>query len=317
MPLKLKAVRIEPATSRVRRVEFAAADGSPLPAFTAGAHIDVELGNGEARSYSLLNDPRETHRYVIGVLREEAGKGGSAWMHDTLKQGDILDSSGPLNHFPVNEAGQHHILIAGGIGVTPLIAMAHRLNAIGAHYRFHYCARARQEAAFVEEIETLAGDRLTLHLDGGDPARGLDVTELLRQRPPAAHVYVCGPAGLIRAVRETTPDWPKGTVHYELFHGDEAAVAPRSSDRAFNVVLNKTGRTIHIPADKKILDVLKAEGLKVKVLCTEGFCGTCRVKLLSGLADHRDDVLTDRERTKFIQVCVSRAMPGETLVLDL
>ncbi len=317
MSLKLKTHKIEAATQRVRMVELVSAEGGALPAFTAGAHIDLELGHGEVRSYSLLNNPGESHRYVIGVLREEPGKGGSAWVHDQLKQGDILESSEPVNQFPINEAGGRHILIAGGIGVTPLIAMAHRLNTMGAEYQFHYSARTTDEAAFIGDITTLAGDKLKLHLDGGDPAKGLDVKALLGNRPSAAHVYVCGPAGLIRTVRETTKDWPKGTVHYELFHGDEAAVAPRSTDTAFDVVLNKTGRTIHIPADKKILDILKDEGFKIKVLCTEGVCGTCKVKLISGKADHRDDVLTKREQEKFIQVCVSRAMPGETLVLDL
>ena len=317
MPLQLRVHSIRKAAPRVVEIDLRAADGGALPAFTAGAHIDLVLGNGIERSYSLLNDPREAHRYVTGVLRETDSKGGSVWLHDNLKPGDLLTSSEPINHFPLNEAGGHHILIAGGIGITPLLSMAHRLNAISADYRLHYCARTRDEAAFVAEAEALAGSKLTMHCSGGDMAKRLDVGTLLKQRPAAAHVYVCGPVDLVRAAREATSDWPKGSVHYELFHGDEAATAPRSTDQAFDVVLQKSGRTIQIPPDKKILEVLKAEGYKIKTLCTDGVCGTCKVKLVSGLADHRDEVLTDEEREKFIQVCVSRAMPGETLVLDL
>lgn len=317
MSLQLKVHALRHVAPRVIEIDLRSADGVALPAFSAGAHIDLTLGNGMERSYSLLNDPAETHRYVTGILRENDSKGGSTWIHDELKVGAVLTSSEPINHFPLNEAGAHHILIAGGIGVTPLLAMAHRLNAMGADYQFHYCARTRDDAAFAPELESLAGTRLTMHCTGGDAAKRFDVAAFLQQRPPAAHVYVCGPLDLIRAVRETTPDWPKGSVHYELFHGDEAATAPRSTDQPFDVVLQKSGRTIHIPASSKILDVLKAEGYKIKTLCTDGVCGTCKVKLVSGLADHRDEVLTDEEREKFIQVCVSRAMPGETLVLDL
>lgn len=317
MPVQLSVRRIHKVAPRVNEIELVAADGSPLPAFTAGAHLELTLGNGLERSYSLLNDPSETSRYVIAVLREADSKGGSAWLHEHLREGDELAASAPINHFPLNEAGTHHILIAGGIGVTPLIAMAHRLKALGADYQFHYCARSRADAAYVGELETLAGPRLRLHCSGGDRERRLDVAALLRERPPAAHVYVCGPIDLVRAVREATLEWPKGSVHFELFHGDEAATAPRSSDQAFDVILQRSGRTITIPADRKILDVLKAEGYKIKTLCTDGVCGTCKVKLLAGIADHRDEVLTDEERESFIQVCVSRAMPGQTLVLDL
>lgn len=317
MSLQLTVSRIVVAAPQVRMIEFVNAQGGALPAFTAGAHIDLTMGNGVERSYSLMNDPAQTQRYQIAVLRESDSQGGSAWLHESLKEGDTLTSSEPLNHFPLNEAGGHHILIAGGIGVTPMIAMAHRLNAIGAPYQFHYCARSAQSAPFLTELKALCGERLHCVFTEGDPAQRLDLRALLAQRPSAAHVYVCGPIDMVRTVREATADWPKGSVHFELFHGDEAATAPRSGDQAFDIVLNKAGRTLHVPADKKILEVLKAEGFKIKVLCTDGVCGTCKVKLISGKADHRDEVLTDEEREKFIQVCVSRAMPGETLTLDI
>ena len=313
----LKVTSIDNPAPRVRRVEFAAADGGALPGFTAGAHVDLALGNGEERSYSLLNDQGETRRYVIAVLRETESRGASSFIHDALRVGDVLQSSDPINHFALSEAGAFSLLIAGGIGVTPLMSMAARLREIGKPYTLHYCARSREEAAFADELEKRHGQRLKLTFDGGDPARSLDVAALVATRPAAGHVYVCGPSGLIRAAREAARDWPKGTVHYELFKGSEDDVAIRKNDRAFDIVLKKAGRTLAIPADKTILDVLKAEGIKIKTLCRDGVCGTCTVKLISGKADHRDDYLGEDERETAIQVCVSRAMPGETLVLDL
>jgi len=315
--LALRVARIAAATPRIKSVELVSAAGGPLPAFTAGAHIDLALGNGETRSYSLLNPPTETGRYAIAVLRETDSRGGSTFVHDQLREGDVLESSGPTNNFPLNEAGERHILIAGGIGITPLMSMSRRLAARGAEFTLHYCARSRVEAAFIDELEAALGSRLAAHFDGGDVARGLDVAALLKERPAAGHVYVCGPPGLIRAVREAAAHWPKGTVHYELFRGSEADVAPRSGDQAFDVVLTRAGRTLHVPADKSILQALAEAGIKVKTLCREGVCGTCRVGLVAGRADHRDEVLTDEERERNIQVCVSRALPGEMLVLDL
>ncbi len=315
--LNLEVASIAAVTPSIRQIELTLPDGGALPAFTAGAHIDVCLGNGQERSYSLLNDPAETHRYLIAILREADSRGGSVWVHDHLRAGDRLVSSAPINNFPLNEAGETHILIAGGIGITPLKAMAHRLIAHSANFALHYCARDEARAAYLAELRALLGERLHSHLDGGDIARGLDVAKLLSSRPPAAHVYVCGPAGLIRAVREAARDWPKGTVHYELFRGSEADIAPRSTDQPFEIRLARADKTLLVPAGQSILQVLRANGIKVKTLCTEGVCGTCRVGLLGGKADHRDEVLTDEQREHAIQVCVSRAMPGETLILDL
>ena len=304
-------------TPRIRTLEFVAAEGRALPAFTAGAHIDIELGNGEERSYSLLNDQSETHRYVVAVLREVGGRGGSAWMHDVLRPGDILRCSAPLNNFRLSEAAERHILIAGGIGITPILSMAARLKELQRDYVLHYCTREPWEAAFADEIAARHGDRAKFYFDDGDPSQGLGVASLLRTRPASTHVYVCGPASLIRATTEAGREWPKGTVHYELFKGSDADIVPRSSDQPFDVVLERAGKTLTVPADRSILDVLKGEGISVKSLCREGVCGTCRVGVISGKVDHRDDCLDDEERDEAMQICVSRAMPGETLVLDL
>ncbi len=318
MPLLLKVDRIDAATPQIRRIELSPADRKALPAFTAGAHIDVTLPIGETRSYSLLNDQSGApDRYVIGVLRESEGTGGSAYIHDKLAVGDVLEASPPSNDFALYEAGEVNVLIAGGIGVTPMMAMAARLAEIRRGYTLYYCARSADVAAFLPELRARHGERLLTHFDGGDPARALDVKTLLGTRLPGMHVYVCGPMGLIRAVVTAAVDWPKGTVHYELFKGSAADLAPVNTNQPFDVVLKKAGKTFTVPPDKSILEVLKAEGFRVKTLCTAGRCGTCRVGYLSGKVDHRDDILDDDERQEFLQVCVSRAMPGETLVLDL
>jgi vanillate O-demethylase ferredoxin subunit len=315
--LQLKVAHIEATTPRIRRIELSSVDGSALPAFTAGAHIDIEMPNEETRSYSLLNDCGEKHRYVLGVLREPESLGGSAYLHDKLEVGGVLTASTPSNDFPLYEAAEANILIAGGIGVTPMMSMAARLAELGRDYTLHYCARSADEAAFLDELRARHGDHLETHFDGGDPTRGLDVKALLGARRPGAHVYVCGPIGLIRDTIAAAADWPQGTVHYELFKGNAADLAFEKSDQPFDIVLKKACKTFTVPADKSILAVLRAEGFKIKTLCTTGRCGTCRVTYLSGKVDHRDDVLDDDERATVLQVCVSRAMPGETLVLDL
>ena len=314
---KLRVTRIDTITPRIRRVELQNAEGGELPAFTAGAHIDVELSNGEARSYSLLNDASERNRYVLGVLREQDGTGGSAWIHDHLKVGDVLTAQPPSNDFPLDEEGGHHILIAGGIGITPFMSMDARLASVGKSYALHYCARSAAEAAFGDELSARHNSQLKFHFDGGNPANGLDLRSLLAVRPPAAHVYVCGPTGLIRAVREAAKDWPEGMVHFELFKGSAKDTEPVSNDQPFEIVLKRANLTLTVPADKSILQVVRGAGIKVKTLCTRGTCGTCRVGLISGKVEHRDEVLDDDEKDSFLQVCVSRAMPGETLVLDL
>jgi vanillate O-demethylase ferredoxin subunit len=290
--------------------------GGRLPEWTPGAHIDLVLDKRLVRQYSLCGTRTDPAVWQVAVLRLPESQGGSAMIHDNVRPGQRLLTRGPRNNFPIVEADEYR-LIAGGIGITPLMSMSRRLAARGAAFTLHYCAKSRAEAAFIEELEAALGSHLVAHFDGGDIARGLAVAALLRERPAAGHVYVCGPPGLIRAVREAAAHWPKGTVHYELFRGSEADIAPRSGDQAFDVVLRRAGRTLRVPADKSILQALAEAGIKIKTLCKEGVCGTCRVGLVEGRAEHRDEVLTDEERERHIQVCVSRALPGETLVLDL
>lgn len=308
---------VETVAPRIKSFELTDPAGGQLPPFTAGAHVDITLPNGLVRSYSLLNDSRERDRYVIAVLHEEAGGGGSAWVHESLRPGDTLSIAAPQNRFEIDEGGDHNILIAGGIGITPILSMAERFDELGIDYRLIYCTRNREETAFGTHIEQRHGARATLHHNGGVRERRLDVDALLRVREPGTHVYVCGPPDLITAVRQAAREWPQGTVHFELFGAVRADAGAAAENRPFDVHLRKRNVTLHVPADRSILDVLAANDIRVRAVCRDGFCGTCTTRYLAGNVEHRDGVLDEEGRKSTIQVCVSRALPGDTLVLDL
>ena len=315
--LELTVSRVEALTSDIRMFTLTPANGVALPAFEAGAHIDLFTGNGLRRSYSMVNDPEESHRYVIGVLREKDGTGGSDWIHDNLTSGGTIRVTPPLNHFALAEEAAHHTLIAGGIGITPLLAMGYRLRRIGARFTLHYCTRSAAETAFRDEVDTVFGANVTYHHDGGDPAKGIDLAQTLAERPKGGHLYLCGPAGLTASAREHAAHWPRETVHYELF-----APATEPLDRiddAFEVVLSRQGVTLEVPAGKSILEVVREAGYDRDSSCEAGICSTCETRLLGGRADHRDDVLSDAEKDSdaLIMICVSRARDGETLILDI
>ena len=321
--LKIKVERLQQLTSGIKKFEFVSLDNRDLPRFTAGAHLDFHLENGLIRSYSLANNPKEINRYVTAVLREEAGAGGSKFMHDNVSVGDELKVTGPSNNFELSDIANKHILLGGGIGITPLMAMGYELmsNSIPCH--LHYCTRSREETAFIEEVEEIFGDNLTFYHDGGNPAEGIDLEATLANQPKGAHLYICGPAGLLKAAREITNHWDKGSVHFELFQSintqDEMELAEQrnSANLEFEVELAQSGITLLIPEDKSILQVLWENNIEVLHACEEGWCGNCIVDHLGGGVDHRDEVLDDLERETKMQVCVSRALPGEKIILDL
>jgi len=315
--LILKVRAIAELTPRIRSFELVpTARGETLPGFTAGAHLTVHLPSGLERQYSLCNDPAERHRYCIAVQREEDGRGGSREMFRDVHVGDAVTVGLPRNHFPLHEddAGEP-VLIAGGIGVTPILAMARRLAAAGRRFSMLYLARDPESTAFAEEFSTFAamGAEIRIHHDGGDPARAFDLAGFFRSLPEAAHVYCCGPAGLMAAVA-ALGEGRGERLHFEHFANDDAA--PRSGDRAFTVVLARSGREIAVPADRTILEVLLEAGLDVDYSCTEGTCGTCITRLIDGEPDHRDLVLLPEERDGNVVICCSRAK-GERLTLDL
>jgi vanillate O-demethylase ferredoxin subunit len=291
-----------------------------LPAFEAGAHIDLLLPTPQGplmRQYSLCNDPRETHRYVVGVGFDANGRGGSRWIHESLTVGQTLQVGRPRNHFPLAETAPKNVLIAGGIGVTPLLAMARRLSAIGAPWTLYYCVRTPERAAFLDVLRALPG-RVIPVFDGEPGVTGLDIAALARAEAPDTHLYCCGPAPMMQAfglaVRGRAPD----TVHQEWFAAPAGDAAHAPSDGGFDVHLARSGHTVRVPPDRSILEVLSTQGIEVPFACEQGVCGSCETRVLAGRCQHRDLILSEAERdaNDRMLICVSRC-DGDSLTLDL
>jgi ferredoxin-NADP reductase len=288
-----------------------------LPRFTAGAHVAVRVAPGLLRDYSLWNDPAERRRYCIAVLREKEGHGSNR-LHEQARVGDLLEVSWPRNFFPLVEEAERHWLIAGGIGITPIMAMIAELKRRRADFHLHYCSRVPERTAFREELSLLAATgRATFHYDGGDPARGLDIVALLRDPPLGTHLYYCGPAGLMDAVARAATHWPPRTVHCEYFKGPAAATPEMvGEDLPFRVRLAKSGREYEVRADESIARALRRHGIKVNTSCELGYCGTCLTRYLAGEPDFRDQILRPDDRKRYVLACCTRAK-GELLELDL
>ena len=309
------ARRVEEAEG-ICSFELVAQDGDALPAFSAGAHIDVHVAPGLIRQYSLSNDPAERHRYRIAVLREPTSRGGSAGMHDGVKTGDVLRISSPRNHFALAEAPRS-LLLAGGIGVTPIMAMARALHAQGRPFEMHYCGRSASRMAFLDEIES-SGFSSCVALHAGDVlAQKFDAQSVLADPREDTQLYVCGPAGFMDHVMETAKchGWAEEQLHREYFAGKETALA---TDGSFEIRLARNGLSCQVPAGKTVIEVLAAHGVEVPTSCEAGVCGTCLTRVLEGTPDHRDTFLTDAERAANDQFtpCCSRAL-SPLLVLDL
>ncbi|HSS29160.1 MAG TPA: PDR/VanB family oxidoreductase [Usitatibacter sp.] len=288
-----------------------------LTPFTAGSHLLVTTPNGREREYSICNSPTERHRYLIAVKREPAGGGGSASMIDELHAGTRLEAVGPRNHFPLHEEASSHLLIAGGIGITPLRAMALQLAKREADFELIYLTRSAEVTAFLQDLSSpeWAG-RVRIHHDGGDPSRGLPLASLLAERKGNAHLYCCGPRGLMRAVRAAASRWPAAALHFEDFGTSPVEPSGSASDTEFTVRLVRSGICVGVPKDVTILEAIRRSGVPVPSSCESGTCGTCRTRLIEGTADHRDFVLGEDEQQDEIMICVSRAVSSE-LVLDL
>ncbi len=317
LELLVRQIRLE--ARNIHSYELVHPLGEDLPAFEAGAHVDVQVGDGLLRQYSLSNAPGERHRYVIGVLRDEQGRGGSRALHETWRVGRRVRVSEPRNHFALRPGAHRVLLLAGGIGVTPLKAMAHQLHAQGADYALHYCARDAQCVAFADALrESLDPARVHLHLDGGDPARGLDIAALLeRERREGTQVYYCGPAGFMQACAAAAASWPAGSVHCEHFKAPQPPVAA-AAQRAegFTVQIASSGARLHVAPQRSIVEVLREAGIEIATSCEAGLCATCKTGYLQGEVEHQDCILgPDEQRTHFTP-CVSRSR-GDLLVLDL
>lgn len=315
--LLVRSIRME--AEGVHAFEFVHPEGADLPEVQAGAHVDVYLPGGLVRSYSLAGDPQDRSRWVLGVLREAKGRGGSKAMHDTLRVGDHITVGAPRNAFRLVDAGaqRHAILIAGGIGITPIKAMAHVLVAESTSFELHYCARSVRNAAFVEELRSIVPEeRLHFHFDNGDPARGLDIAGLLKQPAEGTHLYYCGPGGFMKACAQHSEHWAPGTVHSEHFKAPEPATPRVMTEGSFEVRLAKSGITVQVPPEQTIVRAIELAGHRVPTSCLSGLCGACKVDYLEGEVDHLDYILTDEERQRCLTVCVSRAK-SPLLVLDI
>jgi len=301
----------------IHSFELRRPDGAALPAFTAGAHIDLYLANGMVRSYSLVNAQGETHRYVVGINKDAASRGGSLYVHDTLKVGDKLTISAPRNNFPLNEAAPHSVFFAGGIGVTPMYCMLQRMSEIKASWQLFYSSRTPVHAAYRQGIESIgksSGQAVQFNYDQVPGGKMLDLKAIIAAIPPTAHLYCCGPLPMLAAFEEACKGRPEETVHVEYFSARETA----ATGGGFNVVLQRSGKTVFVAEGKTILDALLDAGENAPYSCMEGVCGSCETRVISGTPDHRDMILTESERKagKTMMICCSGSKSGE-LVLDL
>jgi reductive dehalogenase len=303
-------------SSEMARYEFEDEHGQPLPPFEAGAHIDVVIAPEYRRSYSLAGDPADRGRYVLGVLREAQGKGGSALMHRAFREGRRVFVTPPVNHFPLVAGARRHLLFAGGIGVTPMIAMGHALHASGSEFELHYSAPHRERAAFVDDLVQVPwANRVSFHFSA-EGARA-DLPQLIGTWTEGTHLYVCGSAPYMQAVFDAAvhQGWPETSLHREFF---SAPAAPPRTSASFVLRLAKSGASIAVAADQSAAQALIESGVKIEIKCSDGICGVCSAPLISGDVDHRDYVLSAEQRRSTILLCCSRACDaGAEIVVDL
>ena len=318
--LTVKVAKITQEATDIVSFELIGTTDAPLPAFDAGAHVDVHIpvaGHPDLiRQYSLCNNPTEHHRYVIGVLRDPASRGGSVAMHQ-VQEGQLLRISAPRNHFTLVPA-QHTLLFAGGIGITPILCMAEQLSNEHRNFAMHYCSKSADRCAFQARIRAAPfADRVRFHRDDGAAEQRLNLQQVLRQAPPDSHVYVCGPAGYIAFILAGARElaWAEERLHVEYFSG---AVQDTGSDNSFQVKIASSGKMYTIAAEQSVTRVLEENGIIIPVSCEQGVCGTCITRILEGSPEHRDLYFTDEEHAANDQFtpCCSRSK-SPVLVLDL
>ena len=300
-------------TPAVRVYELRMPDGAALPSFTAGSHIDVHLPQGLVRAYSLCNPQNESDKYLIAVAHSQNGRGGSTYIHSNLKIGDILKICPPRNNFPLYEDAPHTVFIAGGIGITPILCMAHRLEALGRSWELVYCARTRASAAFVELLSRFKV-KVSFVFDGEPGQKMLDMRAFAASVPKDAHLYCCGPQPMMDAFTAATVDRLATTVHLEYFTAKDAP----ATGGGFTVKLFRSSREVQIQSEKSILDTLLEMDVPVQYSCLEGTCGECLTTVLAGTPDHRDVFLSkaDHDANNKMTICCSGSKTS-VLVLDL
>lgn len=309
--LALRLVAIRYAARDTHLYEFARPDGGVLPDTEPGAHIGLHLPNGLMRQYSLTSAGPAPRSYMVGIKRDPQSRGGSRWIHDNLKVGTLLEVDPPRNNFALVEDAAETVLVAGGIGITPIMAMVERLRALGRKYRLYYSCRSRDDAAFRTELE--AGGATTFHFDA-DTGKVLDMAAVVASVPAGAHLYCCGPAPMLAAFETATAGRPAAQIHVEYFTPRHEA----ATGGGFVVELARSGREFTIGEGQTILGVLRDGGVDVAYSCEEGICGACETRVVSGTPDHRDSILSEAERaaSKTMMICCSGAKTAR-LVLDL
>ncbi len=315
--LTVRVTRIARQTPEILAFELAHPWGRALPGYEAGAHIDVHMPGGFSRQYSLARAPSDgtVSSYLIGVKREAASRGGSASMHERVREGDLLPISTPRNTFPLQARARHHLLLAGGIGMTPLLAMAQALAARGEGFTLCVFARAEEHLAFAEALRAPAlAPHVRLHLDQGDASQRIDLRALLAAHAGAAHLYVCGPGGFMQAVRDAAAAarWPEDAIHAEYFAAPTDAAT--TAGQPFVLRLAQRGIVVPVAADQTAVDALHEVGIDIPVSCEQGLCGTCVVGAEGEGAEHRDFCLTGSERRHKVALCCSRAKGAELVV---
>jgi vanillate monooxygenase ferredoxin subunit len=316
--LRVRVARKEIAAADIALFELVSVDGRALAPFSPGSHIDVAVPGGFTRQYSLCNDSAETHRYQIAVLSVANGRGGSSAMHAHVSTGDEIVISPPKNHFALNQSATKSILLAGGIGITPVLCMAERLCAMSHPFELHYCTRSAQRTAFRERIELSPyRDNVHFHFDDGPAQQKLEFAQLLRTPEAGTHVYVCGPKGFMDAALGAARQsgWSESQLHYEFFNAQPPTLA---EEGGFEVQLASSGRVVPVTPGQTVVDALAAQGVVIPTSCQQGVCGTCLTRVLDGEPDHRDLYLMPDERAANNQFlpCCSRAR-SPRLVLDL
>lgn len=306
---ELVVVEREDVADSVIALTLERPDGADLPAWTPGAHIDVYVDPATVRQYSLCGLPGDRRQWRIGVLREAAGRGGSEQIHKDLQLGSRVAVRGPRNHFLLAEA-QRYVFIAGGIGITPLMPMIAEVAAAGLPWQLQYGGRSRSTMAFAEQLVAAYGDGVTLWPE--DECGLLDLPRLLGSPEPGRVVYCCGPEGLLVATESNCASWPSGSLHIERFSAKPGQLADEPGDKSFEVICTLSDLTVTVPPGKSIIDVLETNGVSVLCSCQEGVCGTCETKVLGGIPEHRDSLLTDEERAtnEYMMICVGRARSG-------
>jgi ferredoxin-NADP reductase len=310
MELLVRTMRVE--ADGVLSVELVSPTGAGLTSWEPGAHLDVRLGD-LSRQYSLCGSPADRHSYRLAVLHEPAGRGGSAYVHGTLRPGDLVEVSGPRNHFHL-EPSPSYLFVAGGIGITPVLPMVARAESEGATWTLLYGGRTAESMAYTAELAAY-GDRVTVQPQ--DTQGLLDLDSLLATPRADTLVYCCGPEPLLAAVEQRMAGWPEGALHVERFSAPVVERDP-ADEHAVEVVLAESGRTVMVDPETSILQALLDDGVDILHDCQDGICGTCETKVIEGEVDHRDYVLSEREKAAgdCMMICVSRAC-GKRLVLGL